>query len=94
MQNTTHAGSIDWHKYIIFPCRLKAKHVMKRTRIKCPRQELNLVLDLRRVGCESGTPRGLNCGEPRNEQNPRRSASLVGSPLTAFTLINTKSSRL
>ena len=25
---------------------------------KCPRQELNLVLDLRRVVCESGTPQG------------------------------------
>ncbi len=28
------------------------------SRESCPRQELNLVLDLRRVVCESGTPRG------------------------------------
>ena len=26
--------------------------------VKCPRQESNLVFDLRRVACESGTPRG------------------------------------
>ena len=29
--------------------------------VKCPRQESNLVLDLRRVACESGTLRGQCC---------------------------------
>lgn len=35
---------------------------------QCPRQELNLVLDLRRVVCESGTPQGplLFSASPRN----------------------------
>src|SRR5580704_11811489 len=60
---------------------------------QCPRQELNLVLDLRRVVCESGTPQGLICGEPRTDQ-AARPGSVVGSPLTAFTIVNTKASRL
>ena len=35
------------------PCRLAPASIRK-----CPRQESNLVFDLRRVACESGTPRG------------------------------------
>ena len=31
---------------------------------ECPRQELNLVLDLRRVACESGTLQGLFAQKP------------------------------
>ena len=44
------------------PCRLASASN------KCPRQELNLVLDLRRVVCESGTPQGPFCfsASPRN----------------------------
>ena len=38
------------------PC---ARHTRKDSPNECPRQELNLVLDLRRVVCWSGTPRGL-----------------------------------
>ena len=40
--------------------------------IQCPRQELNLVLDLRRVGCESGTPRGQIRGD---QASPRSFSS-------------------
>ena len=42
---------------------------------KCPRQESNLVFDLRRVACESGTPRG-QCQVPRRGVEPRLQTSL------------------
>jgi hypothetical protein len=37
-----------------------------------PRQELNLVFDLRRVACESGTLRGQNRREARGERREAR----------------------
>ena len=39
---------------------------------KCPRQESNLVFDLRRVACESGTPRGqcLSFSTPPRSRTP------------------------
>jgi len=44
---------------------LHIKHLLQSQSIEhqCPRQELNLVLDLRRVACESGTPRGQMRGD-------------------------------
>ena len=42
---------------------------------QCPRQELNLVLDLRRVVCESGTPQGRFTSVPRRGVEPRLAVS-------------------
>ena len=43
---------------------------------KCPRQESNLVFDLRRVACESGTLRGQYCQSvPRRGIEPRLAVS-------------------
>lgn len=39
-------------------CKAVHSHFNSRCRFQCPRQELNLALDLRRVACGSDTPRG------------------------------------
>ena len=47
---------------------------------QCPRQELNLVLDLRRVACESGTPQGQTRGD---QASPRSFSSDTYRPGSA-----------
>jgi hypothetical protein len=49
---------------------------LQRRGVECPRQELNLILDLRRVVCESVTLRGLDHGTvPRQGIGPCLAAS-------------------